>query len=514
MSTSQRSSEPTAGMSLIGDAVSLPRRSGRRARSVTVISALAAVGLCLVLEHGVGPSLSLPAQLVLGIVIYLINVAAIEALLRLCGRFDLLEPIHALLLLLGLYSWSALAALYFAGGLQTWAPSIPVFCAAVNVGAVAFGTGYIAIRWQSQEGEQLLDPPVVQRRFLWAVAALAIALTASTFGSLGTLLDPRQIRPYVETAFASRVDKPLTWGLGNYLLDSAITLITYGLFVLSPRNRTMRPVAVIIIGYLALVNVMTGSKAFLLQVCLLVIALISPRRRRKALAVGVVAVTLFYPFATLLPHVRFTSDLSEMYEAAAEVLRSDPWVLSPHRGGELNGPPLLLLTVVDDVQKGGLDYSYGAHWVQEIAVFIPRFLYPSRPLPLSEWYQQRYLPESYATGGGSGGFLLLDGFYAFGLLGVVVVLFAYGLITARVYEFFARRPQSHYRLMYAVIVLPLALTAVRTGFFLSLKMTLMTVAPFTVAMWLSRRSLFKAFTRPRRRVVRLGSAEATRGVVR
>ena len=75
------------------------------------------------------------------------------------------------------------------------------------------------------------------------------------------------------------------------------------------------------------------------------------------------------------------------------------------------------MELITGIRAGRTSYTYGSSVITEFLVFIPRAVYPNRPLPLSERFVDIFYPGVREAGGGHGSFYLQEGYWALGVPG-------------------------------------------------------------------------------------------------
>ena len=186
------------------------------------------------------------------------------------------------------------------------------------------------------------------------------------------------------------------------------------------------------------------------------------------LSVVIVCIPLFSVFS----HVRYVSDFTDMFEIGAVILVENPNLLLPVGFGEFTGPPKTLYNIIN-VTSGTDSFNWGQRWLEEILVYIPYSLFPDRPLPSSELYVSMFLPNA-PIGYGAGWFIVTDGYWAFGYLGVLIIMSLFGVFLSHAHWFYLKnRTNLLSKLGYPYLYFILVITSVRTGFFGSVKVFLM-----------------------------------------
>jgi oligosaccharide repeat unit polymerase len=143
-----------------------------------------------------------------------------------------------------------------------------------------------------------------------------------------------------------------------------------------------------------------------------------------------------------------------------------------------------LMRLISGIQLGETNFTFGASVVSDVLVFLPRSVYPGRPLPLSEKFVEVFYPGVLESGGGYGFFILQDGYWAFGIAGVFIFMLAYGWAVQRIYLAFMKHLTSDLAVFaYSAVYSAIVLAAVRTGTLGSFKGAMINAMPFIV-LWL------------------------------
>ncbi len=276
-------------------------------------------------------------------------------------------------------------------------------------------------------------------------------------------------------------------GLVEYFEEGATFLFFAAVLFTGRKHWGSRALALTVAFAYGLLTVMSGRKhIFLFLVALAAMYWhyrIRPMRARYVLP----AVVVVYVFAAMFNHVRDTTNLVEMVEKGVGYIREDPSLLSPTKVGELSGVSSVLFDLIERIERGGAEYSWGGTYVSEILTWVPRFVWPDRPLPLSEKYMHDFYPEDYDKGYGRGLFMPVSGYWAFGPLGVGIDFFCYGAILGGVYRLFRANDTSDAVFcLYCVVICLLAGTTLRSGLIGTLRQATMAAAPLVGLMFLAR----------------------------
>ena len=142
---------------------------------------------------------------------------------------------------------------------------------------------------------------------------------------------------------------------------------------------------------------------------------------------------------------------------------------------------------IKGINDGETSYTYGLSVINEILVFIPRAIFPNRPLPLSEKFVETYYPGVRDMGGGYGFFCLQEGHWAFGIFGIFVFMFFYGKVVQKLYLIFLASDNSLIaNFVYSQAYFCLVVVAVRSGIIGNFKALLMNLIPFIIIYFLPK----------------------------
>jgi len=163
---------------------------------------------------------------------------------------------------------------------------------------------------------------------------------------------------------------------------------------------------------------------------------------------------------------------------AESVARGDTSFLKlGHTGEFLVGQNLMRLLI--GMRDGETTYTYGESVISELLVFIPRALYRDRPLPLSGRFLDVFYPGLREAGAGYGSFYLTDGYWAFGLVGVLLFMIAHACVVQWIYKAFTENGMTDgTALWWAYLIYVLVFLAVRMGTVGMFKPALINSLPF------------------------------------
>jgi hypothetical protein len=322
------------------------------------------------------------------------------------------------------------------------------------------------------------------------ILCLATAAVAAYPGRewVADRLLPSRIVAYGDWAFSSRAEALLDpqSGIGAYSGELCIFLVLTALLVPLFCGWKVRWLTVAIAFALAALTLKSGQKSYSLFLVSGLIAWWNYRKKRLAGSHLLIAGALAYLCLTLFNHVRHTSSLEEMATSAVDLVRSDPVFLTPAYGGELTSAVHEYLILLDAMKTGQAKITYGGTLLRDIAAFIPRPIWPDRPLSASQYYMQSFYPKAFEEGRGVGLYLVAEAYWAFGFMGVVAELAFVGWFCGLVYQKLTPRSGDPLRaLLYVYALQFLVVPAVRGGFVLCIKGGLMFVGPVGLMLMLA-----------------------------
>jgi hypothetical protein len=420
---------------------------------------------------------------------FYIDVLLIWALVFSSGQepLDVLDPKYAVVLLYTLYSWSAAWKEAFYS--RQFESVMPTYCRAVVLGLMGFLLGY---QWSHKKGlsrQSSLLSQISVPRFSLLCWVLGVVLAAVSLENLAQFFDPSTVTPYTEWALTLRATRTATSVVFEYTSLLAVYLLITALLLKTITRRATRLFTYLLLALVVVPTVMAGRKDLVLFCVISILImknyLAQAVRFRNALLLGVCV----YVFATMLNNVRNTKVLSDMWSQSAEYIQSDPAILAPVRSSEISGTPVTFMEIAQAIQEGRLSYSFGQTYLTEAVTFVPRILYPERPRPLAEEFMAIFYPRQAAMGAGHALFILGDGYWAFGYIGVFAEMFIYGSIISWIYGLLlSKRNSPPIVAIYANLYFPLVIGAMRGTLLGTMKATLMGFAPFAVLLLFSRES--------------------------
>lgn len=393
---------------------------------------------------------------------------------------DVLSPIVGLSILLVLYSLAG--AIFVEESGQTYfgepVPSgtMPKYYAACFLGLASL---LIGILWaRGKDRPRPLSPAVRQRLdsvFGRVLPVVTSVVTVALVPWWISEMDPTAIRPYAETALDVRVERMADAGSGlaqAFLIQIpiAMLLVWATRTMLVGRRMLFQVLGAVLIADYLLVQMMSGWRSGVVYGAGIVLCYFHYRVHRfrfhYTLLIGVAA----YVFINGSAMVRVTSDPAEMVTIFIERLQEEGVApLALKNSGELV-TSVNLVRVISGIDTGVTTYQWGVGWLNELAVLVPRYFYPDRPLPMSEQFVETFYPGVRAEGGGYGFFIIQEGYWQFGFPGVCFSMLLYGYLVERIYRSLILLKGGELHVFaYGFVYSALVISAPRSGAFLSFK---------------------------------------------
>ncbi len=408
---------------------------------------------------------------------------------------DLLSPGVIFPLVLLAYSVASSLFVHESGSTNFGYPVDPdiirTFYGCVLIGLAAFFCGrYLSVRfpvWHFRTSEIAETDESPTRHKIIVYALLSGLLCAPFIASAFNVVSQQS---YAERALQSRLEDMEDSASGVkevFLMTTPLTLIICASSLLlfdRGRGLLIRCAGGIVIALNLGANLLAGWRGHLMMTLSLAGVYYHYRVRRFRLSHLLVGSALVYVLINAMALMRISSDPSEMIDALnGDIGRNSLSFLSLTRSGELlTGTNLM--RQIGGVRDGELKYSFGETVLDDILVFIPRPLYPERPLPSSEKFVEIFYPGVRETGGGYGFFILQEGHWVGGYFGVFVVMCGFGYLVYSVYWVFLSHKNSLAAVFtYALVFPTLCVFSVRSGVVGSLKAALIASVP-VVLLWM------------------------------
>jgi len=413
------------------------------------------------------------------------------------GSLDLFGPAPGLVVLLFLYSVASALYVESAGttnyGDSVNASVMSTYYISCILGLAGISAGMLV----AQRCENFFNDGAIVRRFridnhtfFRKLILYGTAVAIAFFPFIYKSFDFTNVLSYAERALPLRLEHmaSATSGLSEFflvILPVTLVLCTATLLMIRSRMLWIKLTGAAVLTAYILTNTLAGWRGVVISAAAIPLVFYHYRVKRISGTKAAIVIVLVYLFINGLSVVRFTSDPKQMWDAMRDEITYHGFEFAKLKssGELLVGTNLMRL--ISGLEDGETDFTYGSSVVTELLVFVPRAFYPNRPLPLSEKFVNVFYPHVYSSGGGYGFFILQEGYWSFGIVGVLIFMFIYGFSVQMVYQWFSKNMHHDcVGLLYSGIYVPLVLTAVRTGIIGTYKMALMNVFPIMVIMLL------------------------------
>ncbi len=409
---------------------------------------------------------------------------------------DVFRPFIGLAALLYLYSIST-PLFISATNVTYWGETVDardlatyyVACLAAITG-LSFGT-VLASHADRHHGVPVIHkfPDQYQRRLL-VVAAVVTGILGLPF-IIGKF-DPTAATSYGDVALSLRVDRLADRASGPKeilfeIIPSTIVLCAATAILFdSSRRFFLRVFAGSLIVLYGMTSVLSGWRAQLMVAVLIVGIFFHYRVRPFRWTTTLIGAVLIYVLINGLSVVRASSNPVEMFAALLSAIDDRGLqFLAIEQSGEL-AASTNLLRLIHGIEAGETHYGWGTIALGQIAAFLPRAVLPDRPNFGSELFVKTFYPGVFESGGGYGFFVVQDGYWDFGLLGVVLYCAIYAYFIERIYRALCYR--FHMDLvvfLYALLYSQLVLSLIRSGIFAAIKGALIVASPILLLLVLS-----------------------------
>lgn len=427
-------------------------------------------------------------------IVYFIVMVGAWAVYSRGGPLDLFCPLLMFPLIMYLYAVSSGYYVDVNGVIYTGDPisgrTRHLFYATCLAGAIAFVAGVLIA-----DRHPVVSAGRVYR--LSSVSDLVYPRACLAIGAMMALLSPSEVianfnifdvAGYSEWAFESRIDRQADIGAGfrdvlTFYMPVVLLLAGSIAMVFTDGNRGVRLSAVAVLAAYILTNTLAGKRGVVVEAVIPVVLFFHYRVRRVKAREFAAVITMGYLFVNLMAVARVSSDPLQMvrlvWDAVADVglgllgvaATSELWTaMNLHR-------------LIEGVAAAETQFTYGQSVLDEWSTLLPRFIYPDRPLTLSEQFASVFYPGLLEAGGGMGLFILQEGYWALGVIGVFVTMLGFGYVVQTVYSVFLLNVRSTIAvLLYGFAYAPLVMSSVRSGITGSFKSALLAILPLVLVL--------------------------------
>lgn len=410
---------------------------------------------------------------------------------------DFLHPVAPLIVLVYLYSIASILFYYESSGFTAHGDAISVrsfliFCVACLLGesGIILG-GYLALRQKVKAGITYKLGGKVERRAIYGMLFLSVVLGYVFFDQVIGFFDFIHPKAYGETALSSRLEMmevgasaPIRQIIAQIV--PLVLLSASGIYLAFKCNLLFRLLGLLLLAANVFTFILSGSRGGLFGTLTMVAIFFHYRVKRIRLPLMIFGVVTSILLLNTIGLARSTSDLGEMIDIIAfETKEKSTNLLNVTVSSELI-VGLNLMKLIEAISSDESKFNYGKGFLDDIICYVPRIIYPDRPLPLSERFIEEFYPGVRDMGGGYGLFFLQDGYWAFGLIGVLLSLIAYSWALSKIYIYMRRYFDSDFMvLIYSAVYFTLVISSPRSGLLLSFKNAAISAIPLVIVLVIS-----------------------------
>lgn len=396
---------------------------------------------------------------------------------------DIFYPKYILLIFFYLYSLAGISAIEFIGT-DSQGTVIPIkilddYIVSCLIGLFGLCLGFSLFKTKNRTKEYVIyfnDKKAYKLLSFYVLAALIF-----NFKKIFEKYNFLSVQSYAETALSYRLEfqESSASGLSQvFFLDSPILLLNFILIYKFFKSKNKIIKILYIIPYIScvLTAILSGFRGHLVAILVPFLFLAHYQFKRFELSPIKVLISVFFGFIgytaiNLLAFLRSTSDIKEMSNIIYDLFANRSFVFnSIANSGELT-TSINLMRLMLGIERGEVNFTYGLSFINEILVFVPLLLFPNRPNSVSEEFVISFHPEIHEIGGGLGQFCLLEGYWAFGNIGVLFTSVVFTYLLAKFYSkilpYLAISPV--FVLLYSQVFNSTVISVVRGGYIGSIK---------------------------------------------
>lgn len=291
---------------------------------------------------------------------------------------------------------------------------------------------------------------------------------------------------YSEWAFESRIDRQANVAAGlrdvlTFYMPVVLLLAGSIAMALTYNNPAVRVVAVAVLAAYLLTNTLAGKRGVVVEAAIPIVLFFHYKVRRVKAQEFAAVIAMGYLFVNLMAVARVSSDPLQMARLVWDAVLDGGFGLLGIAATSELWTAMNLHRLIEGIAATETGFTYGLSVLDEWSTLLPRFIYPGRPLTLSEQYANVFYPGLLEAGGGMGLFILQEGYWALGIIGVFVTMLGFGYVVQTIYSAFLFNVRSTIAvLLYGFAYAPLVMSSVRSGITGSFKSALLAVLPLVL----------------------------------
>jgi len=412
--------------------IALSKKSRRATGSVLAVVASLMLGS---IAAGLATAVSLTHYpLLLSLILLFILVAMVPIIYRLMtNSFDAFEAENVAILFYSLYSLSVPLHVLLSPEVST----LQLNLVTNAFGLCLVGLLFFLVGYHNPLGSNLarMFPPLPRRwgkRRTKVISYVYLLLGVALFLGLISIVG---VLTYFQAGYAGRAWLKREFGpleLGLYIIQIGLVLHIF-YYSLAKKRPPFGVIAAYALYLLLIMKI--GIRRPLLGLLLASLAVWHYRVKKISFRQAVVITIVFGSALVLFAFVRQPIASQGFIAGIKYFINNFSWAWFDLSRTELGAPfrnLLDILTIVPDE----IGYLYGSSYWQSLENLLPRFVHPSRPPTLSEWYTNTFFPEAFIQAGGNMGFFIISEAYInWGVIGVMIVMFGWGVLLKAFYAY-------------------------------------------------------------------------------
>lgn len=299
--------------------------------------------------------------------------------------------------------------------------------------------------------------------FLTLFSAALVTLLSYSVGGLGSLLS-KGYEASAELFGRGFLAIGFPWGF-------VASLFLLHRYALKPRLRYLFYFALMFV-LMTLIQLVMGNRSLILTAALAALTFIHHTIRRfrgwEILTLGMIVIAglNLYGFLRSSDYEGLGGFVAKTRQEFTELLESGHLHTSlfyTFTIGEFVVPfetfPQMIRTVGSEIEP-----LWGLSFVRAPLYYIPGAVFPNRPLPLTNWYMQRFYGNEFGLNEGRAFFILAEGYLNFGVAGVFFVMMVWGIFLGILREYKARASGEPGALLLYSVTLAFIFRAIRGDF--------------------------------------------------
>jgi ABC-type multidrug transport system fused ATPase/permease subunit len=152
-------------------------------------------------------------------------------------------------------------------------------------------------------------------------------------------------------------------------------------------------------------------------------------KRRQLLTIVVLAFFLTFLLSGAVRFARtgktFTENIKNFYEYSLTI-KNKTFKNVMWKWSAFSTPFSTFIALIKNIPQK-VDFEYDAY-IKDLSLLVPTVIYPKRPLPYNKWYVKTFKPKLFERGAGETFYILGFGYLFFGVIGVFVTFFLFGIL--------------------------------------------------------------------------------------